>query len=158
MSPSSAEPSGAEGTPSSLWTIGWKEYLAFPEWGLRRLRVKIDTGAFSSALDVAGYELCADNGGTRARLRLSLGRRNRERVLLVETPVLGVVTVRNPGGGRECRPVVEALIRLGPVEKRIRLTVTNRAHMRYRMILGRQALAGTFVVDVSRKYLLKGEG
>ena len=54
----------------------------------------------------------------------------------------------------ERRPVVETLLRLGPVEKRIRVTLTNRAPLRHRMILGREALNGTFVVDVSRKYLL----
>ena len=50
--------------------------------------------------------------------------------------------------------MIEAAVRLGPVHKRIRLTITNRARMRFRMILGLQALAGSFVVDVSRKYLL----
>jgi hypothetical protein len=85
---------------------------------------------------------------------LVLGRQRR-RIVEVSAPVVGVTTVSNTGGQRERRPVVEAAIRLGPVEKRIRLTVTDRSPMRHRMILGRQALAGSFVVDVSRKYLLK---
>ena len=42
-----------------------------------------------------------------------------------------------------------------PVTKRVRLTVANRANMRFRMLLGRQALLGDFLVDVSQKYLLK---
>jgi hypothetical protein len=65
-----------------------------------------------------------------------------------------MVVVRNSGGIEEQRPVIDVLLELGPVARRIRLTVTNRAAMRYRMILGRQALAGAFVVDVSRTYLL----
>jgi hypothetical protein len=56
---------------------------------------------------------------------------------------------------REQRPVIEATLRLGPVSKRVRLTVTNRSNMRFPMILGRTALAGDFVVDVSGKYLLR---
>ena len=63
--------------------------------------------------------------------------------------------VRNTGGIREERPVVETAVRLGPIHKRIRITITNRSSMRYRMILGREALNGDFLVDVSRKYLLK---
>jgi hypothetical protein len=46
-------------------------------------------------------------------------------------------------------------VRLGTLIKVIRLTVTNRAQMRFPIILGRTALAGDFIVDVSRKYLLR---
>lgn len=135
--------------------IGWKEYLDFPEWGVHRVRVKIDTGARTSALDVAGYELLEGPTGPLARLRLALSRLHPERVTIVETPVLRHVTVCSTCLTRELRPVIEALIRLGPVEKRIRLTLTRRDGLRHRMILGRQALAGTFLVDVSRRFLLK---
>lgn len=133
--------------------IGWKEYVAFPEWNLRRHRVKIDTGAYSSALDVAGYELVERPGGLVAQIRLVLSRRQRERVRLVEAPVLRFTRVTCSNGVCEKRPVVAALIRLGSVEKRIRLTLTNRATLRHRMLLGREALNGSFLVDVSRRYL-----
>jgi hypothetical protein len=135
--------------------VGWKEYLDFPEWGLRRVRVKIDTGAWTSALGVAGYQLEEEDVGLVARLRLPLRRGRPGRVIEVRAPVLRTTVVRNTGGQEEERPVVEAAVRLGPVCKRIRLTVADRSDMRYRMILGRQALAGSFIVDVSRKYLLR---
>jgi hypothetical protein len=51
--------------------------------------------------------------------------------------------------------VVETQIRLGPITKTIRLTITHRTGMRFPLILGRLALAGDFVVDVSRKYALR---
>ncbi len=139
--------------PPGAILIGRKEYLDFPEWGLRRVRVKIDTGAWTSALDVARCTLVEGEEGLIACLRLVLKRRSR-RPVEVRVPVLRKARVRSTGGGCEDRPVIEALVRLGPVEKRIPLAVTNRADMRCRMILGRQALAGSFLVDVSRKYLL----
>jgi hypothetical protein len=46
-------------------------------------------------------------------------------------------------------------VRLGPVEKKIQLTLTFRTGMRCRMLLGRQALAGDFLVDVTRKDALR---
>lgn len=136
--------------------IGWKEYLDFEEWKIRHVKAKIDTGARTSAIDVSSYELREVNGtGLVAELRLALYRRHPERLTIVHTPVLRMVVVRNSCGLYEQRPLIETSIRLGPVHKTIRLTVTNRANMRFRMILGRKALENDFVVDVSRKYLLK---
>ncbi len=133
--------------------IGRKEYVAFPDWNLRRLRAKIDTGAYSSALDTDGYDIVESPNGPIARIRLVLSRRHTQRVRVVEAPVLRFTRVTCSSGVCEQRPVVAARIRLGPVEKVIRLTLTNRATLRHRMLLGREALNGTFLVDVSRRYL-----
>jgi hypothetical protein len=141
--------------PKRPLVLGWKERIALPEWGIPRLRVKVDTGARSSALDVVGYELIEVAGqGLLARLRLALSRKHPERIHVVEAPVLRQVLVRNSGGVAELRPLVETWARIGPVHKRIRLTVTQRSGLRFRMLLGRQALQSDFVVDVSKKYLL----
>jgi hypothetical protein len=135
--------------------VGWKERLDFPAWGVRRVKAKMDTGARTSALDALGYELYQADGGLRVRLRLALHPKRRGEPVVVEAPVLRMVVVRNSSGMCEQRPLVETEIALGPVRKRVLLTVTNRAGMRFRVLLGRLALAGDFVVDVSKKYLLR---
>jgi hypothetical protein len=136
--------------------IGRRELLTFVDWPVHRIRVKIDTGAYSSALDVAGLELREIEGGGRvARLRLALSRKHPDRFVEVEAPVVRLTVVRNSGGIPEPRPVIETTVRLGPVTKRIQVTLTRRHGMRFRMLIGRQALADDFVVDVSRKYLLR---
>jgi hypothetical protein len=133
--------------------IGWKEVVELPEWGVRRLRIKADTGACTSVIDVPEYEIDKTNAVVQLLLRLDL--RHLERKKEVWTPLLGWVDVSNSGGQRERRPVVETTVRLGPVTKRVRLTVANRAGLRFRMLLGRRALRGDFIVDVSQKYLWK---
>jgi hypothetical protein len=149
-------PTVASPLVSTPLLIGRKEYLTFPDWDVPRLCVKVDTGAFSSALDVAGYELHRDDTGRLlARLTLCLSRRHPRRETIVFAPVVKMVGVTSSCGEREERPLLETTVRLGPVEKRIRMTVTDRAGMRCRMLLGRDALAGDFVVDVSKKYLLR---
>jgi hypothetical protein len=102
------------------------------------------------------YELVEmAGGGLMATLLLALDSRHPGRFTRIQTPVLKTVMVSNTGGMREERPVVETAVGLGPIHKRIRITITNRSSMRYRMILGREALANDFLVDVSHKYLLK---
>jgi hypothetical protein len=134
--------------------IGWKEYIDLPEWDLHRIKAKVDTGARTSALDVTSYDLNESGGVLTARLRLALDRKKPEVLAVVETPVLKMVVVTSSTGNREQRPVVETVVRLGSVEKRIRLTITNRAGMLFRMILGRTALEDDFLVDVGKKYVL----
>jgi hypothetical protein len=136
--------------------IGWKEYVDFPDWGIRRVKVKIDTGARTSALDVARYELHEDAAhGLVAELHLALNRKRPGEMTVLRVPVLKRVMVSSSTGVRQERPLIETTVRLGPVTKRVQLTVTNRAGMRFRMILGRKALEGSFLVDVSKKYLLR---
>jgi hypothetical protein len=144
--------------PASRHVIGWKEYVDFVDWKIRRVKAKIDTGARTSAIDVDSYEICEEAAGLVAELRLALHRRRPEHKLVVRVPVVKMVVVRNSNGLREQRPLIETRIRLGPVVKTVRLTVTSRASMRFAMILGRKAIEGDFVVDVSRKYLTKGIG
>ena len=136
--------------------IGWKERIDFPEWGIHQLSVKIDTGAHSSALGVLHYELKEVPGqGLLAQIHMPLSRKSPNRVTVFQAAVLRHVVVRSSIGVRETRPLIEATVQLGPLLKRIRLTLTNRSTMRFPMLLGRTALTGDFVVDVSRKYLLQ---
>ena len=137
-------------------TIGWKENVELVDWGIARVRAKIDTGARTSALDVASYELREEpEVGLMARLQLALDSRHPDQLIQVVTPVLKMVVVANSSGICEQRPLVETTLRLGPIVKRVQLTVTNRATMRFRMILGRKALEGDFIIDVARKFLLR---
>jgi hypothetical protein len=142
--------------PAGKLVIGRKEYVAFPEWNLWRVRAKVDTGAYSSALGVAGFELIETALGLQVRFHPPARRRRSagERPEVVEIPVVKLVTVRSSSGCLQRRPLIEPLIRLGSVTRRIRLTVTDRSGMRCPMLLGRQALAGAFLVDVSSRYLL----
>jgi hypothetical protein len=140
-----------------LTLLGRQEYVSFPAWDLHRIRAKVDTGAFSSSLDVAAYEVIETDNGPILRMLIALSRRFPDRVAQVEEPVVAMANVCSSSGCRQIRPVIEPVIRLGSLSKRIRLTVSDRSKMRCRMLLGRQAIAGLFLVDVRHKYLL-GDG
>ena len=95
----SAHPHDAASPTRPPLRIGWKEHLEFTEWDLRRIRVKIDTGARTSALDVVRYELLETaGGGLMATLFLALDHRHPGRFTRIHTPVLRTVIVRNTAG------------------------------------------------------------
>lgn len=141
--------------PSGLLIVGRKEYLDFPQWGIRHVRAKVDTGARTSALDVLNCDVQESAEGLVAIVQLALHPRRHRRVVEIQAPVVRMARVRGTAGPCELRPVIEAEVRLGPVHKSIHLTLTNRSAMRYRIILGREALAGSFLVDVAHSYLLR---
>lgn len=137
--------------------IGWKEYADLPELGLRRVKVKVDSGARTSTLHIRACRLLEvlPDGTERVELTLDPWRRSPHRTVTVQARVLRRIQVTDSGGHRELRPVIETELVLGPVRKRILVTLTDRSGMLFRMILGRKALEGDFHIDVSRKYLLR---
>lgn len=133
-------------------TVGRRERVDLPDFGLRRVRAKVDTGARTTALGVISVSIRGTDDGPVADVvvrRSRLGRLRRRTL-----PVLKTTWVKNSSGTSELRPVVETTVRMGSLEKRVRMTLTDRTGMSCVMLLGRSALSGDFVVDVSSKYLL----
>lgn len=133
--------------PSERLTLGAVELVALPAWGVERLPTRIDTGARTSALHV---EQLLELGNGRVRFILD----SAAAAPAIEATVSRRARVRSTSGKLAGRVFVTTLIRVGHVEVRVELGLVDRRKMRYRMLLGRSALAGRFVVDVSRSYLL----
>ena len=61
--------------------------------------------------------------------------------------------VRNSGGVSELRPMIVTECRMHDVHWPIELTLTQRDAMGFRLLLGRQAIRGRFVVDPGKSFL-----
>jgi predicted deacylase len=137
--------------------VGWVEHVALPRLEIRRLKAKIDTGARTSALHVLKMRTIDTAGGPNRRPILEItvpaGRRG-DRPRVVRVTVRGFAMVRDTSGRTERRPVIETALKLGPFERRITLTLTDRGDMLFPMLVGRTALGPGVVVDPSRRYLL----
>lgn len=149
-------PAAGAGVPPKL-RAGWVEHVTLPDLAIPRLKAKIDTGARTSALHVADVRTVDMAGGPHRRPILEItvpgGGRGRK-PHLVRAAVRGYAVVRDTSGRTERRPVIETALRLGPLRKRIAVTLTNRGDMMYPMLIGRTALGTGVVVDPSRRYLL----
>lgn len=132
--------------------IGVTEYVDIPEWRILRLRAKIDTGARSSALHV---ENIRELGSGRVRFDVRLSRSESDRRVTVEARVVRRGHVRPSSGELEARIFVAVRVRIGPVEREIELSLVDRGRMIFRMLIGRRALAHAFLVDPSRRYVLR---
>lgn len=133
-------------------TIGWLEQIDLPEWGVYGLVAKIDTGARTSAIHVENIELLENEG--ELKFDVVLTRKKPIETVHVRTSHVRQTVVKSSSGVRQTRYVVETLVRMGNVEKRIEITLVSRRRMIRRMLIGRTALEGTFVVDVSQTHLL----
>ena len=131
--------------------IGWNEYIDIPDWGVKRLRAKVDTGARSSALHV---ENIRELPRERVRFDVVLHRLERDRRVRVTTRIVRRGRVRSSTGHYESRIFVVAPLRIGAIELDVEVSLVDRERMIYRMLLGRSALAGPFLIDPARRHLL----
>jgi len=130
--------------------IGWTEYVDLPDWGVRRLLAKVDTGARSSALHVENiHELPRG----LVAFDVVLHRERRDRRVHVRAHITRRSRVRSSNGQLSPRLFVRTTLRLGGVEKSIEVGLVDRAEMIHRMLLGRAALAGPFLIDVDHQLL-----
>ncbi len=137
----------------SLVLLGWREWVALPELGLDRIKAKVDTGARSSTLHALSIERFRHRGTDRVRFRVHPLQRSRAEQVMCEARLTDRRQVTDSGGHAELRYVIETTVLVGAQHRIIEVTLTDRNAMRFRMLLGRTALAGTYAVDARRSYL-----
>ncbi|UCD34262.1 MAG: ATP-dependent zinc protease [Nitrospiraceae bacterium] len=131
--------------------IGWREYVHFPEWGVRNVRAKVDTGARTSSLHVDDIVLLKNN---RIRFYVVLCGRDPLKRKKVVARRLRKGRVRSSTGAKTERWYVKAKVSLGDVQRDIVINLIDRGGMNFRMLLGRTAIDDSFLVDVDRSFLL----
>jgi hypothetical protein len=145
----------AESPPlPALRVLGWREWLALPEFGVRSIKAKLDTGARSSSLHVEAIEEFERDGAVWVRFALDARTRSGRRARWFEAPLSDRRMVTDSGGRAELRPFIRTPIRLGGEHFDIETNLTNRHGMMFPMLLGRTALAGRIVVDPARSFVL----
>ncbi|MEZ5300156.1 MAG: RimK/LysX family protein [Verrucomicrobiales bacterium] len=142
------------GVETPKFVIGWREWLALPDLGILGIKAKVDTGARTSALHTHDYRVFQREGEDWVRFHLHPLRRRQKLELECEARVIDYREVKDSGGHIERRPFIRARATIGGFSWEIDLSLTNREGMKFRMLLGRVAVAGLFIVDPACSYLM----
>lgn len=133
--------------------LGWREWVSLPELGIDRIKAKVDTGARTSALHAFDVQLVEISGKKYVKFSMHPKQRDLETVIECRAPLLEEREVRDSGGHTEQRYVIETDIVIGSTLHRVEVTLTNRDTMGFRMLIGRKAMEGIYLVDPGKSYL-----
>ncbi|MCB1667605.1 MAG: ATP-dependent zinc protease [Porticoccaceae bacterium] len=136
-----------------LPVVGAVEMVTLVEHNLK-FRARIDTGAESSSIHASDIVLFEREGNRWVRFSVQ-GEKDSQPFVL-ERPLVRKVAIKQHEGMRERRYVVEMRLRMGDINERVEVTLADRSDLKYPVLIGRNFLTDTAVVDVSRRYILKG--
>lgn len=139
---------------SQRMQLGWREWVALPELDIQLIKAKVDTGARTSCLHTFRTEpYTNDKGERRVKFWVHPEQNNLHAVVECDAAVVDERNVTDSGGHSELRLVIRTDVLIGATSWPIEMTLTNRDSMRFRMLLGRTAMAERCIVIPESSYL-----
>ena len=135
-----------------LPVIGWREWIGLPELGVKRIKVKVDTGARSSALHVFDMKEFLQDEEPWVRFKVHPQQRKTDKTVSCVARILEYRDIRSSSGVATRRPVVLTQVELLDEIWQVELTLASRDQMGFRMLLGREAIRRRFLVDPGGSY------
>ena len=127
--------------------IGRAEWFALPQLKVAAIKAKIDTGAKTSAIHAFNIRTKEHNGVSLVLFDIHPQQNNHEHVVHCQAELIDTRVVMSSNGQKETRYVIKTELALAEQRWQAELTLSNREPLRYRMLIGREALKGRVVVD-----------
>ncbi len=129
--------------------IGRRDKADFPDLELEEIEVKVDTGAHTSSIHCHDIEPVDIDGKPHVKFKLLDPEHpayNHKEFCL---PIFKSKFVKSSNGVKELRCIIRTRILISKRPFLIELSLTDRSEMKYPVLLGRKAINGRFIVDVS---------
>jgi hypothetical protein len=142
--------------PPASVTLNDKLVLGQTEWlwieAVNRVfPARVDTGATTSSLTAQDIVTLERDGQKWARFTI-VPEEGSDNSYEVEAPIARIANIRQSSTNEiDKRPVVRLTIRIGNMTDTAEFTLTDRSHMTYPILLGREFLKDIAVVDVAKK-------
>ncbi len=134
--------------------IGRKELISIEDLRLYDLDAKIDTGADSNALHCDDIIIDENGFVTFTLLDEVHTSYHGKRITL---PIYKIKKIKSSNGIVQHRPSIQVMVTFFGKSYKTVISLTNRADMKYPMLIGRRFLSNKFLVDVSKEYLAKSQ-
>ncbi len=132
--------------------IGEAEWVYLPAAKMK-LKARIDTGATTTSVDARDLRV-QERDGKKWAMFTMVDRENDKKVEM-EKPVEKVVEIKRHGTENQKRYAVKMRINLGNVSRYITVTLNDRENFEYPVLIGRNFLRGSAVVDVDEAYTVE---
>ena len=132
--------------------IGKKETISIIDLELYDLDAKVDTGADSNALHCDHIHIDDENFVHFHLLDEVHPSYHGKKIVM---PLYKIKKVKSSNGVVQERPSIKVVVEFFGKKYDAVISLTNRADMKYPMLIGRNFLSGKFLVDVSEEYLAK---
>lgn len=135
--------------------IGRREKITLPEWSLKNVTGKIDTGAYTSSIHCEFVEEKEEDGEKVLFFKVLEPSDKKYNGKILRSESYSQKKVKNSFGQAEIRYKVTTKVIMFGVEFDAEFTLTDRSKMRNPILLGRKILIGRFIVDVQEVNLSK---
>jgi hypothetical protein len=140
-----------ENTMKSKIIIGHKDFADFPEFNIENIKIKMDTGAYTSSIHCHDIEECLVDGNKMIKFDLLDPGHELYNNESFKTHRYKEKKIKNSFGATEKRFIIFSTIILFGKQYPIELSLSERGDMKFPVLIGRKLLKGKFIVD-SAKY------
>jgi hypothetical protein len=133
---------------------GWREWAQLPDLRVEMIKVKVDTGAKTSSLHAFEVSTFMYMGRDFVQFDVHPIQDNDLITHTCICPIVDYRRITSSTGHSQKRIIIHTTLKMGEFSSLVELSLANRDEMGFRMLVGRNAIQRSILVDPARSFLL----